>query len=294
MHAPTCLPSGKSLEKFERVVKDTKTKRGKFVSLLKAQELAGIFYFISKFVPHGRSRCNAIFGLLSPTMIPRQLCRITTKVIDDAEKLLHDIKYEEKWCSLTNSPFFYTQGLRSFTADAAGISENQISGWGVNARHKMSWKAWGVNMRKAWELKKISISPLELFAIAALVKMFVGKDQTIPERKLIIYTDSASSVPVINSGRTKSATMAKALELLMRECSIAKCEILAVHIPGTQNVTTDALSRGNIELAKQEAKKLFGSAELIEPHHEIVEMEEELAELALKSRSAISRSFRHH
>jgi len=283
-------PSSKSIERLAEVAKVAKRLKGKFVDLLTMQKWAGIYYYTSKFVRNGRAKCNEIFSLLKPRRESGfKVCLVTSKLVEDLMAMLEEIQSTHVVRELIDNPFFATKGLSAFTSDASGNFLCPKSGWGVSALTRISAKPWGKLTRLAIQKGKISISQLELLAVAILVHTMVPILQECEFGRVIIFTDSECAVPVINTGRTRSSTMAKALNILHRSCDTADVELLAVHIPGELNKISDALSRGGITQAKSLTKRLFGASVWIEPSAEVISWEKELACFALQSRSATDR-----
>jgi len=266
-------------------------KKGEFVDLLTMQRWAGIYYYIAKFVDNGRARCNEIFSLLVPKKIAgRNVCRITSKAICDMDALLQEITSGYRRANLVDNPSYETKGLSAFTADAAGSFECPKAGWGVSAMCRISASPWSSLTKTAINKQKIFIPQLELLAVAILILIMRPSLKGASSNRIIVYTDSESAVPVINSGRTKSATMAKALEIFNRACKKENVEILAVHTPGKLNVIADALSRGEYQTAERKTKSLFGPPIWVPPPAEAGAWEKELVIFALNSRSANERN----
>jgi len=139
------------------------------------------------------------------------------------------------------------------------------------------------------EKRKISISQLELFALAMLVKLMATSMQHQRYRRFLIYSDNEGAVFAANSGRTSSAAMAKALEIFIQSCDAARIEVQVVHIPGDWNTISDALSRNELEKATSICNATFGKHEMLNAPVDAHKLEEELAEAAIQSRSALER-----
>jgi len=284
-------PSSKSIERLREVAKEAKRLKGKFVDLLTMQKWAGIYYYASRFVRHGRAKCNEIFSLLTPRKEKGiKVCLVTSKLVEDMSAMLKEVQGIHVTRRLIDNPFFATKGLSAFTSDAAGNFRCPKSGWGVSALTHISAKPWGELTRTAIQKGKISISQLELLAVAILIHTMIPILRDCEFDRIIIFTDSECAVPVINTGRTKSSTMAKALSILHKSCDAAGVEVLAVHIPGEINNISDALSRGDIPRAEILTKRLFGTPMWVDPSEEVVNWEKELACFALQSRSAADRN----
>jgi len=89
----TCSPSRKSIEKFDEMLAEVQSWNDNLVELLRMQKIAGLFYFISKFVRNGRARCNEVFRLLSPIPgLNRPYTRVTKRLIEDMQTLAADVK----------------------------------------------------------------------------------------------------------------------------------------------------------------------------------------------------------
>jgi len=115
----SCSPSQKSIDKFDRLLEDTSKLCSSLIDLVEMQKIAGLFYFLSKFVRHGRARCNEVFRLLSPiARLEKPRTRVTKKLIADMEKLASDVKSPQMNAKLTRDPVFISNGWMSFTADA--------------------------------------------------------------------------------------------------------------------------------------------------------------------------------
>jgi len=216
--------------------------------------------------------------------------RVSKRLLQECQRLVDDIQKGNGFADLIEMPIFWTAGFMAFTADAAGSWENEKAGWGANAKDLLMAKPWSPKMRKAMEKERISISPLEMFAAAALIETIAVSGLIKQRSRIVVCSDNESVVYVANSGRAPSKMMAMALEILNESCQRNGIEILLVHIPGESNVIADALSRGALTEAKSWSVEIFGNAKMGKIPEIAMKWEESLAIEALKSRSAPARS----
>ena len=92
-----------------------------------------------------------------------------------------------------------------------------------------------------------SIQYAEMFAIAASVALYAPY---ITGHALIVYTDNLADVHIINRQATKAPALLPLLRSIYATCANYNISIHAIHIPGTENVLADFLSRPSLHAHK--------------------------------------------
>ena len=93
-----------------------------------------------------------------------------------------------------------------------------------------------------WEPEVLTchIMVLELYPIVLAVKLF---SNSLCNKSVLILTDNEALVPIINKGTSKDSQIMKLIRIMVVQCLRDNILIRAQHIPGSENLRPDSLSR---------------------------------------------------
>ena len=120
------------------------------------------------------------------------------------------------------------------TSDASG-------NWGCGALHGNAW--FQLEWPQSWA--EVSIAPKELVPIIVAVGLW-GVQWS--GSTICCLCDNAAVVATINKGSARDPSLVRLLRILAWFSAMLNLSMRAQHLPGTQNISADALSRGNLPL----------------------------------------------
>ena len=133
-------------------------------------------------------------------------------------------------------------------------TDASLLGWGATLHPRQIAGVWGSEHRSA------HINVLEMLAVSNALRHF---QSDVRDRAVLVRCDNATVVAYINhQGGTRSGRLCALAWDLIHWCTQRGTALSAVYIPGVENVTADALSRGWIaptewSLLPQVARSLF-------------------------------------
>ena len=120
------------------------------------------------------------------------------------------------------------------TSDASG-------NWGCGAVHSNAW--FQLEWPQSWV--EVSIAPKELVPVIVAVGLWGVQ---WPGATICCLCDNAALVAAINKGSARDPSLVRLLRILAWFSAMLNLSVRAQHLPGTENVSADALSRGNLPL----------------------------------------------
>ena len=143
-----------------------------------------------------------------------------------------------------------------WTLPAAANFYTDASDWGGGAcfEHWYTWFPW----RKDINLSVINIQVREMFVIVVAILTF---QRFWKRKRLIIETDSQANITSVARGACNNQLVHKLIKTFISVQILGSFSLRLQYINTHDNKWADALSRGNVELVKEEMKE----AEFVSP-----------------------------
>ena len=214
----------KAKKKLERFLKEDKPRVKVW------QSMAGTLSHLSQVISAGRIYLSSIYERLSGILSQRKNVRrwINEEVRQDIEVWLH---------LLDMAPVRQFKVLNPDESAFAPLITDSSTTVGFGAMWGDQWLSgrWPKN-------KSANIATLELYPIFLALSLSHVHDAAIK-----IYTDNQALVTVINKLYCRDRGLRKLMRPIVSWCMSRNVRLIASHIPGSQNVGPDLLSRGKIQ-----------------------------------------------
>lgn len=234
------LPVDK-LQKCHNLLSEFLRKRS--VTLRDLQSLIGLLNFACSVIVPGRAFLRRLIDLTTGIQRPTHHIRLTKAAKDDLWVWLQFLElYNGK--SFFLEDIWETSNSLELYTDSAGSR-----GYGAVFGNHWFYGAWP----QAWQ--SINIATLELFPIVVALHIW---GPTISNKCVILFTDNAALVDIINKQTSKDKGIMVLVRSLVLCCMRFNILFRSRHIPGFLNKKADYLSRFQVE----EFKALTPDADL--------------------------------
>ena len=208
--------------------------RLKRVQLQQLQSILGLLNFACKIIAPGRAFLRRLFDLTIGVRSPHHRIRITAEARADIAMWLQFMS-EYNGITMLSRQLWITSDKLHLHSDASGsIGFAAILG-----------KYW---LQGHWppEWKSLNITFLELYPIVAAV---VTWSPFLKNKCIVFNCDNAAIVFAINAQSSKEPAVMLLIRKLVLFCMLYNIKFKASHVPGTQNVLADKLSRSQVQEA---------------------------------------------
>lgn len=223
------LPQEK-VEKCKQAISDILPK--KKIQLKELQSVIGMLNFACGVVIPGRAFLRRLIDLTIGVKKPFHHIRVTAEAKEDLQVWQHFLQ-EFNGKSLFLSEMFLTTDVRHLYTDAAkGFGFGAVLGsqWFLG-----TWTEW-------WSEQNITL--LELVPIVLALEAW---RDPLRNKTVMLHTDNAALVWVINKQSSKEKLVMKLVRRLVRACLNFNILCQAQHVPGEINKSADALSRLQVD-----------------------------------------------
>ena len=216
------------LDKLKRCEAMSKFMNCTKVTLSELQSLIGILSFACSVILPGRAFIRRLIDLTIGIVKPYHRIRLTKQVKLDLAVWL---KFLEEF----NGKSFFLYGS-SQTSNLLQLYTDASGNGGYGAVYNTEWffGTWP----KSW--LKYNIMVLELYPIVAAVAVWGYKWKN---KKICFFTDNEALVAVINKQSSRERHAMTLLRKLVLYCLKSNIYFIAKHVPGSNNVLADKLSR---------------------------------------------------
>ena len=223
------LPPEK-VHKYRTMISDNKHKRK--ITLVELQRIIGALQHCCYIVPAGRAFLRRLIHLTKGLTQPFHHTRLNAEARADLET------WDTFLTQFNGKAFFLDpKCLTSHTlhlyTDAA-----QSLGFGAVLQEQWFYGAWP----DEWKLFDITF--LELFPIVLALHLW---GHLLANKRIVFHTDNMALVFILNKFSSKDPTVMKLVRPLALVCLKDNIMFTAEHIPGTENILADTLSRLNLQ-----------------------------------------------
>jgi hypothetical protein len=208
--------------------------RKKLCNKKELQSLIGILSFAAKVVHPGRIFLRRLIDKLSCFMSPKHCISISASMRADLDWWCH---WLPEWNGIS---LFYEQSW-STSSSIELWTDASLLGYGVVYGSHWISREWSSHERQvAQRATASSIAYFELFAIVSAAATF-GKDWR--GKKILFHSDSQTAVDVVGKGYCKQPDLMSLIRALFFCAARFGFTLRVVHVPGTDNLYADLLSR---------------------------------------------------
>lgn len=209
------------------------------ITLRELKSLIGKLQFSTCIIPSGRPFLRRLHDLTVQARKPFHFIRLTNDTKQDLTTWIH---FLQSFNGVTMIKPIHTSDSRSLHMHA------DASKWGFGATYGSNWLQ--CKWPESWACLDITV--LELYPIFVLINIFGPK---IANSKVIFHCDNLAIVHVINKQSSKSKPVMSVLRKLVLSLLHHKILLKAQHIPGSNNIICDYLSR---QVAQSQKMLQFG------------------------------------
>lgn len=254
-------PADRSVQKASEAADLFRINENSVITREQAESAVGSLGFAARFAHNGRAFMNSIYSTLTvPTATKFDMVPVSAKAAEHARNIMERINSAHLKTMIAKTEVTYL-GSQFLTCDASGAFGK--GGWGLCNGGILGYGKWTSAIQRAFELQAISITHLELAALIMLTIFRSEHRQQASLTPIIAQWDNASVVLAANFLRTSNTGMARLVQELVRRTEKNGEEFAFVHITTEKNSIADALSRGNIAVAKERATALFGKDKVL-------------------------------
>ena len=221
------IPSDK-LEKIRSKVQNAHDSSK--LKLRELQSVIGSLSFVSKAVPPGRAFLRRLVDLTCGVKKSWHKIRLTKGGISDLKMWLIFLRYFNGSAIIIDQFWCEDRDLQFFT-DASG--EIGCGGFFQGQWFQGRWPVEVVRLKR-------SIAWLEFFPVVVAIVIW---GNSLKGKRIIIRSDNAAVVAIINKQSSKCSEIMKLVRFFVLQCLKFNVSFSARHIPGIDNNIADSLSR---------------------------------------------------
>ena len=237
-----------------------RNQRGK-VTVRLLQQITGTLNFFCRAIPSGRPFIGRMYKAIASVasdgkkVNPNFKVRVTKGIqedltmwknflIDPSFARHREIPFTTFLGTSENGPLIY--------ADSAGCA---TKGFGCVFPEKGLW-AFGSWPREFFAQRKPNIMLLELYATVIAVDIWAP---LLRNKQIRLRSDNMSTVFELNKKSSRKSERMALLRHLTHTCLSFQIYVTARHQPGKQNILSDILSRGKVQLFKEKTRWTFNA-----------------------------------
>lgn len=221
------------------------------------QSIVGFLNFTCAVIPMGRPFLRRLINLTCGVRLPFFKIRVTRSVRADLRMWLKFLQHHNG-IPIQLSGKWLSSSTLQLTTDAA-----QSKGFAAVLGSKWSSGSWSAVEQK------LHISVLEFYPIVLAVMLWGGD---LKDKNILCLCDNIAVVDVINKQSCKDPNLLALLRLLVLSCLKLNIHFKSKHIPGKLNFTADALSRFQVQKAREYCPTLEQVPVAIPPEYNISKM----------------------
>lgn len=200
----SCRPTQGTVGKLFCAVRQLEGRAGLPMPVYDLQDFAGLLLFASRFTAHGRFHMNSVFAALATAQSPTlhgSHTMMTLAMIRDA-CVISNALLDEQLPPPMRDPAFMHPGRFIADADAAGADARGKRGYGFIVGFLYAHGVWPTDIADVFLRQELSIAPLELLALAALVNSGL-EDDVFPTIdgvvRVLVRGDNDSACHAVNA-----------------------------------------------------------------------------------------------
>ena len=206
------------------------------VKLFEVQSILGKLAFASKVIPLARPFLRRLYKFIALFKSPKHFHRIP-------KFCRHDLKMWSEFFQIPLAPFKLFDRISLSNADVDLYTDSSANfGFGALLGNRWISQSWDKHFE--CETSSNSITFLEMFPL--VVSVVVWKD-FLRYKKVRFFSDNLGLVHAVNKMTASDVKLLSLLRYFVVVCVTADIQFMAVHVPGVQNASCDALSRGLLE-----------------------------------------------
>lgn len=215
----------------------------KKVTLKYLQSIIGLLNFATSCIVPGRCFLRRLYDLTIGVTCPSFYIRLSCEARADFHMWHTFITSFNGKCLFLNDSWVSSDTLKLFTDAASTVGFAAVFG--------KQWFAqkWPIS----FQAHKYHINILELFPIVLAIQIWGHK---MANHKIVISSDNATTVHVINNMTSKDKVMMRLVRRLVLLSLQHNILFRATHVPGHSNIIADRLSRLQFQEALQQAPYL--------------------------------------
>ena len=234
-----CIPKRK-VDKALYLINKILNGKNKKATVLNIQSLAGYLNFLCKAIVPGRAFTARLYSLVSSKLRPYHHVRIPKDVEADLGMWKNFLLHQNCYCRPFIDFLEYTSEDIIMYSDAVKTLEKGFGAYCENDWMMHSWSECGQFLID----QNPSIAYLELFAIKAAVKTWIHR---FANRRICLFTDNENAKTWINKSSSRCKNSMVLIRMITLEAMKHNVRISAKYIESSENVLSDALSRGDLK-----------------------------------------------